>query len=371
MSPTVVYSCHGCTHSQPLALLYWCQTCLKLECEQCVRTEIACTFCPMCLFEVPSTSIRAERGCCGRNCFYCPVCIQTPLAIQPVGEESDQPMKYKLECSVCDWDSLAVGLLFDRPTGLVAQIHQLQHGSKQDVVEFMHRKEHLEKTAVHFAKMEQDALQKKRFRSLHGPRGQLRGPPLAPPLYASSFKEDDIVNAWSRIPAPHDEIATLKQRMCQTNQGIYPSLVSELYPLRVLLRTRQSKQCRFCPEFLVKPEAKAQSIQFLTKSTGYSHIPQIVISETAQGQTRLVVTNPTASPLSVRHQIPAENGYITQAQFNVEKYILAPHGQQALEMSATLADTAPHSHATIAIDTTIETASPSQVVSFRACIVYD
>src|SRR5579859_2927000 len=52
--PRAKYSLH------PLAYLYFCQECQAIRCPRCVQEEIVSAFCPMCLFEVPLTSIKAD-----------------------------------------------------------------------------------------------------------------------------------------------------------------------------------------------------------------------------------------------------------------------------------------------------------------------
>lgn len=52
--PRAKYSLH------PLSHLYFCQECQAIRCPRCVQEEILSAFCPMCLFEVPLTSIKAD-----------------------------------------------------------------------------------------------------------------------------------------------------------------------------------------------------------------------------------------------------------------------------------------------------------------------
>ena len=52
--PRANYSLH------PLGYLYFCQECQAIRCPRCVQEEIVSAFCPMCLFEVPLTSIKAD-----------------------------------------------------------------------------------------------------------------------------------------------------------------------------------------------------------------------------------------------------------------------------------------------------------------------
>jgi dynactin 4 len=53
-TPRAKYSLHA------LGYLYFCQECQAIRCPRCVQEEIVSAFCPMCLFEVPLTSIKAD-----------------------------------------------------------------------------------------------------------------------------------------------------------------------------------------------------------------------------------------------------------------------------------------------------------------------
>lgn len=57
--PRAKYSLHT------LGYLYFCQECQSIRCPRCVQEEIVSAFCPMCLFEVPLTSIKADGNRCG------------------------------------------------------------------------------------------------------------------------------------------------------------------------------------------------------------------------------------------------------------------------------------------------------------------
>lgn len=43
----------------PEQLLY-CEDCHEIKCPRCITEEIVCWFCPNCLFETPSSSVRSE-----------------------------------------------------------------------------------------------------------------------------------------------------------------------------------------------------------------------------------------------------------------------------------------------------------------------
>jgi len=46
----------------PLPELLFCEECDAIRCDNCAAHEIACYFCPNCLFEVISASVRAEKN---------------------------------------------------------------------------------------------------------------------------------------------------------------------------------------------------------------------------------------------------------------------------------------------------------------------
>lgn len=45
----------------PEHLLY-CEECQSIRCPRCIVEEIICWYCPSCLFEMPITMVRSERG---------------------------------------------------------------------------------------------------------------------------------------------------------------------------------------------------------------------------------------------------------------------------------------------------------------------
>jgi dynactin 4 len=44
----------------PLEKLLWCTECHEMKCSRCMLEEVVCYYCPMCLFEVPSSTVRSE-----------------------------------------------------------------------------------------------------------------------------------------------------------------------------------------------------------------------------------------------------------------------------------------------------------------------
>lgn len=58
----------------PLHALFFCEECDAVRCNNCVSVEVSCYYCPNCLFEVPSASVRAEKNRSGL-CFIVKVCL--------------------------------------------------------------------------------------------------------------------------------------------------------------------------------------------------------------------------------------------------------------------------------------------------------
>ncbi len=122
--------------------LYFCEECDAVRCNQCVSIEVSGYYCPNCLFEVPSASVRAEKNryvvftlseflfvClhrCARNCFFCPHCFNT-LSVVPSDPPDDANFHqanstgeppFLLYCNNCRWDSAEAGITFEKSTGL-------------------------------------------------------------------------------------------------------------------------------------------------------------------------------------------------------------------------------------------------------------
>lgn len=170
-SPSILYHCPCLSNSpipppphfasssysfHPLHNLFFCEECDAVRCNRCVSVEVSGYYCPNCLFEVPSASVRAEKNrsvlqrvtlivlCtygdnrCARNCFMCPNCRNT-LSVVPsdppevgdgrmsvsISQVGEPP--FFLYCNYCRWDSAEVGITFEKPTGLAsASSHSIE-----------------------------------------------------------------------------------------------------------------------------------------------------------------------------------------------------------------------------------------------------
>nr|POE56199.1 isoform 3 of dynactin subunit 4 [Quercus suber] len=143
----------------PLDHLLYCDECETPRCPRCVTEDVLSWYCPNCLFEVPSSSVRGEGNRCSRNCFECPVC-EAPVNITAVPaihpgrtvssdhlKPSDAPrhqerdrddenaaQEYILQCGYCNWSTLDVDARLPKSVKIGDQLSKirktrLQHGN--------------------------------------------------------------------------------------------------------------------------------------------------------------------------------------------------------------------------------------------------
>ena len=104
----------------PLSRLYFCEDCHDIKCSACVQDEIISYYCPNCLFEVPTASVKSEKNRCARNCFACPCCFSTLAVVaskEPTASQTNIG-PYFLACNVCRWTSRDIDMTFEKPTSL-------------------------------------------------------------------------------------------------------------------------------------------------------------------------------------------------------------------------------------------------------------
>ncbi|KAF2455791.1 dynactin p62 family-domain-containing protein [Lineolata rhizophorae] len=135
----------------PLEHLLYCDDCAALRCPRCVVDEILSWFCPSCLFEVPSSQVRADGPRCARNCYNCPVCT-APLSVVSLDAESQglagprslapdaaapPPAPavggmphgpFMMSCGYCNWTTLDVGVQFEKATNITGQLARTRNG---------------------------------------------------------------------------------------------------------------------------------------------------------------------------------------------------------------------------------------------------
>ncbi|KAI0064149.1 hypothetical protein BV25DRAFT_1823716 [Artomyces pyxidatus] len=334
MSPSVDYHCHCLASNSapppphlpsssysfhPLHELFFCEECDAVRCNRCVSVEVSGYYCPNCLFEVPSASVRAEKNRCARNCFMCPNCRNTlsvvpsdppdmddgrspSAAVSAVGEPP-----FFLYCNHCRWDSAEVDITFEKPTGLAAQLQKYED-SAPDSLEFERLKEHFE-----------PFLRASSSSALAGPppTAHSHHPHVNPITAAASSAlardipgvgkytphprgrrdkgpRDDMVEYRSRVEVGGSstmgeadvefmrhieevsEVAALEQRWA--NSWATSLHTSDLKPLRIPLHSKKSKRCPTCRHILIKPEQKAQSVRYKIKLVAANYLPSIKVA---------------------------------------------------------------------------------------------
>ncbi|CAI2177197.1 17281_t:CDS:2 [Funneliformis geosporum] len=295
----------------PISKLYFCDDCHQIRCPRCVQEEIVCYYCPNCLFEVPTASVKSERNRCARNCFQCPICQNTlsvvassepqptPSPISPtVPTVSATGAPYYLSCGVCRWDSQEIGMTFEKATGLALQLQKTED-ERPDVKEFDHLKDQFEKHLRHntpSTTLPSSLLSipgmsgMNSFSSRYGNTG----------LAHSQQKSDDVEKYEAAVDKVEPEnglvddlvhltdvnqITTLTQRMNQLSDQPY----KVEWPQRIHLRTKRVKRCRSCRHILIKPEQKAQATRFKIKLVALKNIPKITIASLP----KLILNQPT------------------------------------------------------------------------------
>ncbi|OJD18152.1 hypothetical protein AJ78_01818 [Emergomyces pasteurianus Ep9510] len=138
-SPRANYSLYPPEH------LLYCEDCHQIKCPRCITEEIVCWYCPNCLFETPSSMVRSEGNrCelleakksnnmrCARNCFNCPICT-SPLSVTTLGstDNGSQNGPWILSCGYCMWTTLDIGIKFDKPTNIRAQLTSLSNSQSR------------------------------------------------------------------------------------------------------------------------------------------------------------------------------------------------------------------------------------------------
>ncbi|KAF9356698.1 hypothetical protein BGX26_004896 [Mortierella sp. AD094] len=298
---------HG---SQSLSRLYFCDSCDEIRCSRCTQDEIVCYYCPNCLFDVPTASVKSEKHKCSRNCFECPLCQNT---LSVVSEDPDAGQfaaatsaygQYHLVCNVCHWNSQSINMTFEKPTGLAAQLQKAEESSP-DVMEFGRLKEHLEKyfrvnslkpgiSSSLLSSIQSGSIQSLRYvGSGHRPRSSDDIAHYVPAVQVMEDTEnlDKLMSVISLT-----QTTTMKQRLGHLQKQPYAP--ERLQPKRIHLRIKKSRRCRTCRHILVNPEQKAQSIRFKINLIALNQIPNITIANIqpmiAQTLSRVILrfTNP-------------------------------------------------------------------------------
>lgn len=341
MAPTIHYYCpcqsgesvqtppppHMASSSasfHPLHSLFFCEECDAVRCNRCVSVEVSGYYCPNCLFEVPSASVRAEKNRCARNCFSCPICrstLQVVASDPPDGGDGRPSVSlsnvgeppFFLYCNHCRWDSAEVGITFEKPTGLAAQLQKFEDSAPESL-EFERLKEHFEPflrtsslsslshvpstsshhlptssaTAAASAALARDVPGVGKYNPLARSRvGRDRTANKDEmPEYKSRMEisvlgqlgsegDGSDIEAYRRMETA-EEIASLEQRW--GNSWTTSLRTSDLRPFRIPLHSKVSKRCPTCRHILIKPEQKAQSVRYKIKLVAANYLPAMTVA---------------------------------------------------------------------------------------------
>ncbi|KDQ62635.1 hypothetical protein JAAARDRAFT_189929 [Jaapia argillacea MUCL 33604] len=336
--PSSAYNFH------PLHTLFFCEECDAVRCNHCVMVEVSGYYCPNCLFEVPSASVRAEKNRCARNCFLCPNCRNTlsvvpsdppdtgdiRLSAIPVSAVGEPP--FFLYCNHCRWDSAEVGITFEKPTGLAAQLQKFEDSAPESL-EFERLKEHFEpflrasssSSPAHHPTASSHHVHTNPITAAASSAisrdvsGVAKYNPLARSRVGKdkSANKDEMPEYRSRVEigstsglggggdvdvefVKHledvSEVANLEQRW--VNSWASSPRASDLKPLRIPLLSKKTKRCPTCRHILIKPEQKAQSVRYKIKLVAANYLPAIAVA----------VPQPSSTEVAKRSTVRSSGG---------------------------------------------------------------
>ncbi|KAL1843537.1 hypothetical protein VTJ49DRAFT_1130 [Mycothermus thermophilus] len=315
----------------PLEYLMYCEDCHQIRCPRCVAEEIVTYYCPNCLFE-------------------CPVCVG-PLAVTSVETKPDPNLlaapdnsaaplagPYALTCSYCLWTSTEVGIQFDKPNGIHAQLAKLRNGgtTRLTAKERKERRKDPSYKAQPPPPDSQDLDHEAQFANLKAfYQGQLADPNTADAGlallgdlgFSSPTSLSRIMSIYTGGSLLHDKkaktrlgamrealdpdegllvasldesaaisklrsegldgTASTAQLVGQPPNMVEPPLhgnerfLDTLRPVPHLLRTKRSKRCPVCRHIISKPESKVQTTRFRIRLVAGSYIPSISIRQLA------------------------------------------------------------------------------------------
>ncbi|OTB06776.1 hypothetical protein M426DRAFT_318487 [Hypoxylon sp. CI-4A] len=313
----------------PLEYLLYCDVCSQIRCPRCVAEEIATIYCPNCLFEVGSSSLKTEGNRCTRSCFQCPICIG-PLAVQALETAPDPSLltaesatavapagPWILSCSYCNWNSSEIGVKFDKPQGIFSQLQKIRHGEDNNTrhttsgdTSPIKMDDAPDTIKARFAAMRSFYSSQNNFSSsgsgglpgmdygLNSPgalsrimniySGNTMSGAFKPKTKSSMMREADSANegflvsdldesaALSRLRRDGwDGTTTADQAKSQAEEGA--RFTDELWPIPYLLRTKRSKRCPVCRHIISKPESKVSNTRWRIRLVANNNIPSISI----------------------------------------------------------------------------------------------
>ncbi|KAI9672738.1 MAG: hypothetical protein M1831_000173 [Alyxoria varia] len=114
----------------PLEYLLFCNECHEIRCPRCYYEEALYYYCPGCLLETSSASVKSET-----NSAFQP----SPSSSDPSQQLSFQPQQphpssqngpFILTCPYCSWSTLSIGITLPRSINVSAQLSRILNGGQ-------------------------------------------------------------------------------------------------------------------------------------------------------------------------------------------------------------------------------------------------
>ncbi|OQO00953.1 hypothetical protein B0A48_13642 [Cryoendolithus antarcticus] len=349
----------------PLTHLLFCDECSQIRCPKCTIEEVITWYCPSCLFEVPSGSVRGDGNRCARSCLDCPVC-EAPLNPTSIGER-DTAEEYVLRCGYCHWTSADAGIKLAKSTKLTEQLAKFRRTRVEGASGLQHDDEaNVPRVAITEASKPQPRDHDDAFGKLttfykeqlsessdapnpyggsnyNSPTNLARIMGIYGGLSRSALKksrekpqpmreahgvnegvatfqpeedgdERDIVGKMRELG--WDDLTSEQQQVVAPVNGD-ARFTSELWPVSTRLRTKRGKRCKVCNQIVFRPEAKPGSTRTKVRMLAHDHIPKLALQ-----------------PLNVAARAQDPSFIVRKDQLYVEPN-LRPHAAQQYVLTVT------------------------------------
>lgn len=219
---------------------------------------------------------------------------------------------YLLFCQYCDWTSLDIGVRFSRPTKITEQLAkarkarfaapaegeekdaQIQHREHDDAFEKLvgFYKEQLSESADAQAQYGGGAYGSPanlaRIMSIYGglshaalKKSREKPQPMREAAGASegfavvTTEDDEDEEVLQKMQSLGWEGSTSEEQRLSMPWNNDARFHDELWPVATQLRTKKGRRCKYCRQFIVRPEPKVGSTRYKIRIIAHSHIPRL------------------------------------------------------------------------------------------------
>ncbi|KAG4306243.1 hypothetical protein PORY_000231 [Pneumocystis oryctolagi] len=254
-------------------------------------------------------------------------------------DSNENSHSYVLECPYCQWTSSEINIIFEKPTGLNAQLKNFSTESSRKKLFYNRLKAYYEEMHRTLKLHTNNRFEISKLTNIYEKVSKRKTFKNKNELNVFNFNENsrdlqddyEVIKRMSEIKNL-DEIATVKQRSNQLHHIIFKN---DLMPIPYLLRTKRSKRCSSCKSILIDPESKPASAKFHTKLIAMNFIPTISLkcfpgstsncsigklSPNVTNLFLLTVTNPLYEKIKVFLATPQQ----TLGKYNHNVTILCP-----------------------------------------------